>query len=125
MIFLDANILLEITLKDRPHYPQVKKFLETSNDATAISMLTAHLVMHFGRKEQSDDLFLLGVIAENKLISLSPEDYMWAITNEQGKDFEDALQMAMAIRAGCESFVTLDASLAKKYAGSQINIIIL
>lgn len=124
MVFLDTNILLEITLNNRVHFPQVKRFLEAVDDETAVSTLSAHLVMHFGRKEHADDAFLQGVIAENKLLDITSEDYIWAVANERGKDFEDALQIATALRAGSIAFVTLDRSLAKAYAGMPIEIIV-
>lgn len=124
MIFLDTNIILEITLADRPHYPQVKHFLESAKETTAISMLTAHLVMHFGRKAQTEEAFLHAVLNENKLLALTPEDYEWAANNEQGSDFEDALQMSIAIRSGCSSFVTLDAALSKRYAKLPIKTVV-
>jgi predicted nucleic acid-binding protein len=54
MIFLDTKVMLEIILKDRPHFEQAQKFLETIDDYTALSMLSTHLIMHFGRKEQVD-----------------------------------------------------------------------
>lgn len=124
MIFLDTNILLEITLADRPHYSQVKHFLENATETAAISMLTAHLVMHFGRKAQTEDAFLHAVLNENKLLALTSEDYEWAANNEQGNDFEDALQIAIAIRSGCSSFITLDAALAKRYTKLPIKIVV-
>lgn len=124
MIFLDTNILLEITLPDRPHYQQVKSFLERAKESTAISMLSTHLVMHFGRKAQINDAFLHAVINENSLLALTSEDYAWAANNEQGNDFEDALQLAVAIRAGCNSYITLDRALVKRYAKLPIAIIV-
>lgn len=124
MVFLDTNILLEITLNNRVHFSQVKRFLEALDDETAISTLSAHLIMHFGRKEQADDAFLQKVIAENELVALTPEDYMWAIANERGKDFEDALQIAAALRTGSKAFVTLDRSLLKAYAELPVEIIV-
>jgi predicted nucleic acid-binding protein len=126
MVFLDANILLEIILKNRAKRPQVKEYLESlskSNDFASISMLTANLIMHFGRKEQIDDDLLLDVIDENELLTLSSEDYKWALIHEQRKDFEDALQVSVAIRSGCDTFVTLDSNLAKAYADAPINIV--
>jgi len=123
MVFLDTNILLEIILKDRAKKLQVENFLKVVSEPSAISMLSVHLIMHFGRKEQANDEFLEGVIRENKLLTLIPEDYEWALVNEKKKDFEDALQMAVAIRAGCEAFVTLDSDLAKAYAGLSIKIV--
>jgi len=123
MVFLDTNILLEIILKDRAKKLQVENFLKVVSEPSAISMLSVNLIMHFGRKEQANDEFLEGVIRENKLLTLIPEDYEWALVNEKKKDFEDALQMAVAIRAGCEAFVTLDSDLAKAYAGLSIKIV--
>lgn len=124
MIFLDANILLEIVLVDRPRYGQVKRLLEAMHEETAISMLTVHLVMHFGRKEEADDAFLHAVLNENKILALTHEDYQWAANYEQGRDFEDALQMAAAIRSHCNSFVTLDQNLLKRYNKLPISIVI-
>ncbi len=124
MIFLDTNILLEIILTNRSRYTHVKHFLEMTQEETAISILTAHLVLHFGRKEQAEDAFLHAVLGENKLLALTPADYKWAANNEQGKDFEDALQIASAIRSGCSSFVTLDTTLAKRYAKLPIKLVV-
>lgn len=122
MVFLDTNIILEITLKNRAKFQQVKDFLEKLDDATAISMLSVHLIMHFGRKEKEEDAYLNGIIDQNVLLALTAEDYQWAKFNEHGKDFEDALQLAVATRTGCDSFVTLDQNLAKAYADLDINI---
>ena len=126
MVFLDSNILLEIILKDRVKRSLVKEYLESmskSNDFSSISMLTVHLIMHFGRKEQIDNDLLECVINENELFALSGEDYEWALVNERGKDFEDALQLAVAMRAECDTFVTLDKRLAREYNDLPINIL--
>lgn len=123
MVFLDTNILLEIVLKDRDKRLQVESFLKAVDESTAISMLSVHLIMHFGRKSQIDDDFLRGVITENELLTLAAEDYSWALVNEKKNDFEDALQMAVAVRAGCSTFVTLDAKLSKAYSSSPIQIV--
>lgn len=124
MVFLDANVILEIILKDRPHFNQAKMFLEATSDDTAISILSTHLIMHFGRKEQVGDALLESVIGENELLSITSEDYVWAVMNEEGRDFEDALQLATAIRNGCETFVTFDSGLVKAYAELPIKIIV-
>lgn len=124
MVFLDANVILELILKDCPYFEQVKTFLESINDSTAISALGIHLIMYFGRKEKIGDALLESVIDENELLSSTSEDYIWAALNEQGRDFEDALQPATAIRYGCQKFVTLGSSLAKMYAEFPIEIIV-
>ena len=123
MVFLDANILLEIILKNRTKMVKVESYLSSVNEPTAISMLSAHLIMYFGRKEKAENEFLEGVIEENELLALLPEDYEWAIKNEKRKDFEDALQLSIATRSGCNTFVTLDNNLAKSYIDLPINII--
>lgn len=124
MIFLDTNILLEVVLTDRPHFKEVERFVAKISEETAVSLLTVHLVMYFGRKEQANDAFLHAVLNENKLIPLTQEDYEWATDNENGNDFEDALQIAAAVRSGCTTFVTLDKQLAKRYTGLPIKIVI-
>jgi len=125
MVFLDANVILEVTLKDKPRFEQAQQFLETLADDTAISILTVHLLMHFGRKQGIADELLEDVIGENELLAVTPEDYVWASLNERGKDFEDALQVATAIRSGCKSFITFDATLATTYEGCPIEIVLL
>jgi len=125
MVFLDANVILEIVLKDRPRFKQAHEFLDSLSEDTAISLLTVHLLMHFGRKQDIADSILEKIIGENELLSVTPKDYVWASLNEQNKDFEDALQMATAIRNGCKQFATLDASLAKAYSSVPAEIILL
>jgi predicted nucleic acid-binding protein len=123
MVFLDTNLILEIVLNNRPHVIEAQQFLETLNEKTALSTLSVHLIMHFGRKERIEDSWLQGVIAQNELIALTAEDYAWAIRNERGRDFEDALQLAMAVRSGCQTFVTFDAALAVVYSELPIHIV--
>ncbi len=122
MVFLDTNIILEIILNDRAKFQQVRNFLEKLDDVTAISMLSVHLIMYFGRKEKANETYLNEIIDQNILLSLTSADYKWAKKNEYKKDFEDALQLAIAIRAGCDAFVTLDQDLVNSYADLPIKI---
>ena len=123
MIFLDTNIILELILPGRKATSKVKKLLQSMQDPTAISTLSIHLIMHFGRQAKIPDSTLHKVIKSNSIISLESSDYKWAIENEQMKDFEDALQMATATRSECETFVTLDKSLSRAYKSMPINIL--
>jgi hypothetical protein len=77
MVFLDANVVLEIILKDRLNSNRTIKFLDGINDDTALSVLSVHLIMHFGRKERIGDALLESVIGENELLSTTPEGYVW------------------------------------------------
>lgn len=112
-LFLDANILLEIIL-DRPLNKQCRMFLEQNVGSLYISALTAHLVVHFGTsitgikviKDFLDDYYVE---------SLEYTDFEWAYNNGRDKDFEDALQIAVAVRMGADTFVSLDKKLVKTY----------
>jgi predicted nucleic acid-binding protein len=114
MVFLDANILLELIIPGRAKYGAVRKLLENYQDVHA-SMLSVHLCWHFGRAEGVRDELIASILDSCNLLALKPEDYQWAKKNEQGKDFEDALQLACAARNGCKQFVTLDKNFAKRY----------
>jgi predicted nucleic acid-binding protein len=54
-------------------------------------------------------------LLDYKILSLSEEDVKWAMTNRRNADFEDALQIAIAIRNGCTEFITLDRELYEAY----------
>jgi predicted nucleic acid-binding protein len=123
MVFLDTNVILEVILKDRPHFDAAQHYLETVADETAISVLTVHLVMYFGRKAGIPDELLETFINENELLSITLEDYVWAVLNERGRDFEDALQLASAIRNRCTSFITFDNGLVRSYTNLPLKII--
>lgn len=112
-MYLDANILLEILLS-RPNEKSARKLLEEQSDEVFISALTAHLVTHFG-KSIVELPILRAFLADYTLLSLEANDFEWAFTNARDNDFEDALQLAVAIRNGCEEFVTFDKHLAELY----------
>jgi predicted nucleic acid-binding protein len=112
-MYLDANILLEILL-DRPNGKSARRLIEEQSDEIFISTLTAHLVTHFGISIV-DLPILRTFLADYTILSLEANDFEWAFTNARGSDFEDALQLAVAIRNGCEEFVTFDKHLAELY----------
>lgn len=114
MIFLDANILIELIVPGRAHYQQVRELIDEYDNA-ATTTLSAHLAWHFGRQAQVPDDLIGSIIESCRLTAITPKDYYWARQNEEGEDFEDALQAAASIRSGCEIFVTLDRSLSKRY----------
>jgi len=112
-MYLDANVLLEILLS-RPNEKSARKLLEEQDDEIFISALTAHLITHFG-KSIVELPVLRAFLADYTLLSLEANDFEWAFTNTRDNDFEDALQLAVAIRNGCKEFVTFDKHLAELY----------
>jgi predicted nucleic acid-binding protein len=112
-IFLDANVLLEIVL-GRDKEVAARKFIESNDENLCISTLTAHLVVHFGKSIVTLPV-LRKLLADYTVLSLDNADFEWAFTNIRGADFEDALQIAVAVRNGCSELVTFDKNLASTY----------
>ncbi len=112
-LFLDANILLAIIL-GRNKRNQARQLLKGQKEKPYISALTAHLVVHFGQAIVELPT-LRKFLGDYIVLSLERTDFEWAFMNMRGNDFEDALQIAVAIRNGCDSFATFDKDLAKNY----------
>ena len=85
MVFLDADILIELVVHRRAKYIQVSNLLKNYQEA-AMSTLTAHLCWHFGRQAGVSDDLIATVIDSITLLFIEPDDY-WARRNERGKDF--------------------------------------
>ena len=113
-IFLDANIVLEIVL-ERQNQQLAINFLSKYSDDLNISSLTAHLIIYFGQK-RVDLPVLRRFLEDYTVLSLDSVDFEWAFNNIRNNDFEDALQLSVAIRNGCNSFITFDKSLVDSYA---------
>lgn len=112
-IFLDANMLIEI-LHKRERSSDVESLMDNLVKKAYISALTAHLVVHFtpkGLPMYAVRRFLDDFI----VLDLCKDDFEWAFDNKLDDDFEDALQLAIAVRNGCEEFITLDERLAETY----------
>lgn len=114
MVFLDANILLELALADRVRKDKVIHFLEDIGQAS-VSILTIHLLLHFGLKDKMNIDELTRLADSYEILGMNNEDYAWAKQNCLDNDFEDALQVACAVRSRAEVFVTLDKTLAQNY----------
>ena len=112
--FFDANFLLESLLPQRAKTKIATDLLAVSH--VVISPLTAHLFVHFGKKEKFSIEKLTNIIIDYDITQMSREEILWAMTNRQSDDFEDALQVACAVLAGCDEFITFDSPLAKNYS---------
>ena len=112
-VFLDTNILLEIIL-ERNGQSIAKEYLLKEEASLNISALSAHLVMYFGQKKVTLPI-LRQFLGDYTILSLEAGDFEWAFANIRNNDFEDALQLAVAIRNGCTSFITFDKPLVEAY----------
>lgn len=115
MILLDANILLEMLIAGRPKKAAVLEWMSQNDENFCISMLTVHLVLHFGLKDGLTIADLRTFLSDYPKIALLPEDYVAAIDILRDLDHEDAMQLAVAERAGCTSVATLDQKFARTY----------
>lgn len=112
-IFFDANILLEVVL-GRDKELLARSLLEKHTGTICISALSAHLVTHFGQAVVTFPV-LRKFLSDYTILDLKAVDFEWAFTNIRNNDFEDALQIAVAVRNGCSDFITFDAALASAY----------
>lgn len=112
-VFLDVNVLLEILL-ERKNISAAKKILNKYDGNLHISTLTAHLIAHFGL--QFIDMPTVKLFLSDYYIEpLTDNDFDWAFSNARSKDFEDALQLSVAIKSGCNLFITFDKKLYDLY----------
>lgn len=114
MIFVDANVLLEVILK-RAKADICEAYLSSGPDK-AISILTLDLVMYFIERDKIHWEPVKHFLESFVWLPVTDADAQWAYVNFKGDDFEDAIQVACALREGCERFATLDKGLAKKYS---------
>lgn len=115
-VVIDANVLLELVI-ERTNAEKVKKFLvdqKKAGNEVVLSALSAHLVYHFGSQYfQTSDIKKL--LDGFEIIELSGDDFTNAFEVSLNDDFEDAVQLACAIRHGASEFVTFDKKLARDY----------
>jgi predicted nucleic acid-binding protein len=114
MNFVDANVLLEVILR-RKRATICEDYL-SNNEDKAISTLTLDLVMYFIERDNLTWGPVKTFLESFSWLPIVDADAQWAFAQFRGDDFEDALQVACAIREGCNNFVTLDGPLSKKYS---------
>lgn len=112
-VFLDANILLEIIFQRKNHRTSRKVIVENYGNLY-ISALTAHLVVYF-----SSSIISLTeahtFLEDFEILPLEEDNFNWAYLNIKDKDFEDALQIATAIKHNQNIFYTYDKALYNSY----------
>ncbi|MGB4800962.1 MAG: PIN domain-containing protein [Candidatus Saccharimonadales bacterium] len=115
MILLDADILLELLLPGRLRKARVRQYLQETTETPVITMLSVHLVLHFGLREKIDIADLQTFLSSYEKVSMLSADYDEAMRLLKDRDHEDTLQLAAARRAGCTKIVTLDKKFAETY----------
>lgn len=111
----DANVLLEVLLPKRLK-PDIASEAIRRAKMPSISPLSAHLYVHFGKKENFEVSELITIVGQYQILDFGDQQVRWAIAHCRNDDFEDALQVACAVMGGCDTFVTFDKQLAKAYS---------
>ncbi len=111
--FIDANVLLEVLL-NRSKVKSAHAVLMTGSYMN-ISSLTGHIAFHFCR-HAIDRADVSAFLTDFTMKPLTNQDFEWVYEYGKSYEFEDALQVAVAVRSGCSEFITFDKKLI-----SQIN----
>ncbi len=117
-VFLDANILLDFTLK-RDNYDISKKIVELAVNGQIRALITpsiVHIVGYwlskaYGNSKAKD--ILLTLLTDVYVIDISHEITLNAL-HSKIKDMEDALQYYTAIHHKADYFITRDKDLRKE-----------
>ena len=104
-------------IEKRAHVDACKRILRNGEEK-AISILSLDLVVYFLEKDKISLEPAKGFLESFVWLPVTDADAQWAFAHFKGDDYEDALQVSCAIREGCNDFVTLDKSLARKYANT-------
>ncbi len=115
MICFDTNVLTDMMLARPTAEISHAYFAQNIKEASA-SILSLQFLMYYAEKHHMNTDAVRK--ASNLMIWLpvTEEDTQWAFEHYDGKDYEDALQVSIALREGCTTFVTRDKKLAQKYA---------
>jgi len=116
-ICVDANVLLEVLLEGRKRSHIAATVLGRASKI-ALTPLSYHLYVHFGKKEGHSVEELIADLADFEVLAMNDDTINWANLNYANEDFEDALQIGCAMSSDCDTFVTFDQQLAKSYQDS-------
>ncbi|HET7360662.1 MAG TPA: PIN domain-containing protein [Salinimicrobium sp.] len=123
MVFLDANCLMTL-LYLRPKAKVVADCVGNVSAHVAISVLTVHLIYHFGLKDGYSFKKITSLLDSYQILPIDREVVKLAQSQFITKDFEDCLQAACAEIGDCDEIITLDKKF-KKYSGTKLKVILL
>ncbi len=114
-VFIDANILMELFFARASRQKVMETLLAKGAEAEHVaSILSVHILFYYVEKEKKQKSDAHDFLQSYRILDMNEADYEWAMANDQG-DFEDALQIACALRQGCKKFLTLDQGLKQRH----------
>ncbi|MEI6728332.1 MAG: PIN domain-containing protein [bacterium] len=120
MLFLDANIILEILFK-REKYELC--LLECQkHESICISPTSIHIIYYYAEKAKLDLAEVEKMLGDIAILPFTQSEFKLALSLFKNKDMKDALQVATAINSEVEAIFTLDLAMINKYQ-HQMNFI--
>lgn len=114
MVYVDANVILEVLL-NRALASDCSKYIDESKQDVAISLLTLSIVMYVLEKDKIGLSQKEYYLRQFSWLPITQQDAEWSYGHYNSQDFEDGVQVSCALREKCTRFVTLDKRLAAKY----------
>lgn len=112
-VCIDVNVLLTAVL-GRVGKETAYQELKSVAGRGCVSALTVHVFMHFAARHFP--LTSLQYFLEDfHILPVTARDIAWAFSNVRDDDFEDAIQIAAAVHAQCDEFLTFDSRLQRTY----------
>lgn len=124
-VFVDTNIFIDILLNRTDFVTesiQIYKLCENSIVQGYVAPISINNIYYICRKAVNQEAltsFLCDVSFYFTISSMNNESVVFA-KNLNIKDFEDALQSAMAIQSGCDCIITRNVDDYKKISGIDI-----
>lgn len=113
-VFIDANVLLAVLLKEYPVYPHASRVLsltESHQFSIYTSPLCLAIAFYFIEKKHGAAWAgkIISKVADSlQITTCGPDETAMASANKKILDFEDGLQYYSAVGAGCSCIVTED-----------------
>ncbi len=124
-VFVDTNIFIDILLNRKEFIKeskQVYKLCENHIVKGYVAPISINNIYYICRKAVNQEALTSFLCDVSHIFTISPmnnESVVFA-KNLNIKDFEDALQSAMAIQSGCDCIVTRNVDDFKKVAGIEV-----
>ena len=124
-VFVDTNIFIDILLNRKEFVKdskQIYKLCENHIVKGYVAPISINNIYYICRKAVNQDTLTSFLCDVSHIFTISPmnnESVVFA-KNLNIKDFEDALQSAMAIQSGCDCIVTRNVDDFKKVAGIEV-----
>ena len=110
-LFLDTNVLLDVFLGRKPFVQDavaLVKVIDQAGVQGCVSLLSIAVVHYVVRKQAGIEAAgrAVGAIADTFLVTATSAYVLKKALAMPIRDFEDALQAAIALEAGCEAIIT-------------------